>query len=577
MSRQLGLSATASQREIAWLFLSALLCSIAISSVVFAQLENAPVVNPVYDFLKRMEIKGVIPEYSDAILPISRREVAELLKTIGQHASELTAIEREMLRDFEVEFAQELGLGADKRDVLIAGEGGFSERISALSSDKEKFLYAWQDSANSFFGDVPLSMDVRGVRGDSRNQSVASVFSFAPRIRGTLRQRLGYYLQVTNGQIIGNRGVALLDSTIRRNRELLDVPTARSFNFVEGYFKVDADVLTLQVGRERMLWGYGASDKLIISDNAPVLDYGRIDVRLGNFRYTFLHSWLLGSARTITSGYSGLGDASIDSKYLVAHRFELSFLHVLDLGISELVVYSRRFPELAYLNPVNIFKAVEPEQHDRDNSLLGADLRLHPFSDVELYGTLLIDDIVVSKLGSRFYANEFAFTVGADYIEPGGLEDTDILLEYTRIDPYVYSHHIPENSFTHDQFIIGNHLGPNSDDVFARASYRLSRKWKASLEMELSRHGDNIMDATGNLVRNVGGSALYGHRAFDADDVSFLDGILMKTYFFRVTSVYEIFNEFFLDLKYEFRRQRNVSIGRTFDDHSLFIQLRFGV
>ena len=577
MSRQLGLSATASQREIAWLFLSALLCSIAISTVVFAQLESVPVANPVYDFLKRMEVKRVITRYPDAVLPLSRRDVAEFLKTIDKHRSDITATERNVLDDFKVEFAHELGLGTENRFVVFSGEGGLSETISGLTSDKEKFLYAWQDSSNTFFTDLLLSADFRGTSGDSRAKSGASVVGLGPRFRGTLRNRIGYELQVTNEQIIGNREVALLDSTIRHNRELIDVPTARSLNFIESYLKVDADVLTLQIGRERLLWGYGVSDKLIVSDNAPDFDFGKIDAQVGSFRYMFFHGWLQGPTQTVIGRYSGVPEALVGSKYLAGHRFELSFPRLFDFGLSELIVYSRRSLELAYLNPVNLFKEIEPELHDRDNSFISTDFQLHTFSNLELYGTLLIDDIVLSKLGSRFYANEFAFTVGGNYIEPAGLENADLVLEYTRIDPYVYSHHIPENSFTHDQFIIGNHLGPNSDDVFTRASYRFSRKWKASLEMELSRHGDNIMDVRGNLVRNVGGSALYGHRAFDADDVSFLDGILTKTYSFRITSVYEIFNEFFLDLKYEFRRQRNVSIGRTFDDHSLFIQLRFDV
>lgn len=577
MSGPSGLSPTRARRKLASLFFSAFICSIAISSFVFAQIENVPAANPVYDFLKRMEVKGVITQYPDAVLPLSRREVAEFLKTIDRHRSGLTLTERDVLDDFKVEFAHELGLGTENRFVVLSGEGGLSETISGLTSEKEKFLYAWQDSSNSFFTDLLLSTDLRAVSGDSRTKSGASTVDLGPRFRGTLKNRIGYYLQVTNGQIIGNREVALLDSTIRMNRELLDVPTARSFNFVEGYFKVDADILTLQVGRERLLWGYGANDKLIVSDNAPVFDYGKIDVQVGNFRYMFFHSWLLGPTQLVTGGYSGISEAVVGSKYLAAHRFELSFPRLFDFGLSELIVYSRRSPDLAYLNPVNVFKGVEPQLHDRDNSLISTDLQLHTWSNFELYGTLLIDDIVLSKVGSRFFGNQFAFTVGGNYIEPVGLENADIVLEYTRIDPYVYSHHIPENSYTNDQFVIGNHLGPNSDDMFARFSYRFSRKLKTSLEVERTRHGDNIVDAAGNLIRNVGGSALYGHRAIDALDVTFLDGILTKIYFVRLKAVYEIFNELFLDLRYEYRHEKNVSFGRTFNDHFLFIQLRFDI
>ncbi len=551
------------------------LLAIFLPKTVLSQLENVPTNNQVYEFLKRMEVKGVITEYPDAVLPLSRREIAGFLKTIDQHRKEITTTEQNLLDDFKVEFAHELGLGNEHRFVLFSGEGDVSEKISGLGSDKEKFLYAWQDSSNTFFVDLLLSSDVRAVSGDSRNRSAASTFVFGPRFRGTLKNKLGYYFQVTNGQIIGNREVALLDTALHASQELRVSSTTRSFNFVEGYFKVDADILTLQIGRERLLWGYGVNDKLIVSDNAPFLDYAKIDVRVGSFRYMFFHSWILGTPQIVTSGYSGFPDIIINSKFFVAHRFELSFPRVLDFGLSELIVYSRRFPELAYLNPVNLFKDIEPQQHDRDNSLISTDLQLHTIPNVELYGTLLIDDIVLSKLGSKFFGNQFAFTIGASYIEPLGLENGDFVLEFTRIDPYVYSHHIPENSYTNDQFVIGHHLGPNSDDWFFRGSYRFSRKWKASFELERSRHGDNFLDVNGNLLRNVGGSALYGHRSFDDLDAPFLDGILIKTYFFRLKSLYEIFNELFLDIRYEYRLQKNVTSSKSFTDHFFFLQLRF--
>ncbi len=543
--------------------------------IVLSQVENVPTNNQVYEFLKRMEVKGVISGYPDAVLPLSRREVAEFLKIINQNRSKITTTEQNLLDDFKVEFAHELGLGNENRFVFFSGHGDVSEKISGSGSGKEKFLYAWQDSSNTFFVDLLLSSDVRVASGDSRNRSAASTFVFGPRFRGTLKNKLGYYFQVTNGQIIGNREVALLDTALHASQELRVSSTTRSFNFVEGYFKVDADILTLQIGRERLLWGYGVNDKLIVSNNAPFLDYAKIDVRVGSFRYMFFHSWVLGTARIDTNVYSGIPEAIINSKFLVAHRFELSFPRVLDFGLSELIVYSRRFPELAYLNPVNLFKDVEPQQHDRDNSLISTDLKLHAITNAELYGTLLIDDITLSKLGSKYFGNQFAFTVGASYIEPLGIENADLALEYTRIDAYVYSHNIPENNYTNDQFVIGHHLGPNSDDWFFRGSYRFSKKWKASFELERSRHGDNFMDANGNLLKNVGGSALYGHRAFDSPDAPFLDGILIKTYFFRLKSLYEIFNELFLDIRYEYRLQKNVTSSKSFTDHFFFLQLRF--
>jgi hypothetical protein len=243
-------------------------------------------------------------------------------------------------------------------------------------------------------------------------------------------------------------------------------------------------------------------------------------------------------------------------------------------GLGEMVIYSRRFPDLAYLNPVNFYKTIEPEFHNRDNALMTTELSVYLKPNLELFGSFLLDDIEYSKLGSDYYGNKFAYNVGFSYIEPAGILDTDLAFEYIKIDPYVYSHQIPENNYTHDQINIGNALGPNSESLWLRGSYRPSHRVRLSVEGERHQHGDNIYDASGNLVKNVGGDVLFGKRQIDSNSAPFLDGIRTKTYRVALNAVYEFVNEWFLDFRYEYRVQKNVSLGKTSKDHLLFFQLR---
>ena len=46
-------------------------------SIVSAQVENVPIQNQVYEFLNRMGVRGILPLYSNTMVPISRREVAD--------------------------------------------------------------------------------------------------------------------------------------------------------------------------------------------------------------------------------------------------------------------------------------------------------------------------------------------------------------------------------------------------------------------------------------------------------------------------------------------------------------------
>ena len=95
------------------------------------------------------------------------------------------------------------------------------------------------------------------------------------------------------------------------------------------------------------------------------------------------------------------------------------------------------------------------------------------------------------------------------------------------------------------------------------------------MEVERQRHGDNIYDRAGNLVKNCGGDVLFGKRQIDLNDAPFLDGVLTKTYRVAFRALYEFVNEWFLDFQYEYRYQENVSFGKTHKDHFLFLQLRF--
>ena len=73
---------------------------VAAPSALLGQAENVPVRNPVYLFLDRMESRGILTKYFDAILPLSRSEVAMHLSTIAAAESSLSREEKEFLSDY---------------------------------------------------------------------------------------------------------------------------------------------------------------------------------------------------------------------------------------------------------------------------------------------------------------------------------------------------------------------------------------------------------------------------------------------------------------------------------------------
>jgi hypothetical protein len=552
-----------------------ILCfSIFLPFHAYAQLENVPVENPVYEFLKRMQVKGLIQGYNSAVLPVSRREVAQYLEKAIQQKDKMTQAENGMLDDFLIEFEFDMKHQTQESDVILSGSE--LSKIADIFTDKEKYLCAWHDSSNSLFMDFLFSTEQRGIRGGTRGNSGVTLFNWGGRVRGVLGGTLGYYLEATNGQLVGDKDFALSDISLKEIYKINE-PGSMNFDVTEGYLKWDAKFLDIQLGRERILWGVGYGDRLIVSKNPPPMDFVRVEATLGVFRYSFVHCSLLGRKNLRVRDSLAGPEPIINAKYMAAHRLDIGIGSDLDIGITEMVVYSKRFPDLAYLNPLVFYKSVEHSLQDRDNAFIVIDAQSRFIPKVELSASLFIDDIDFSRLGTNWYGNELAYQAGFSYVEPIGVQDLDLRFDYTRINPYVYSHHLVDNDYSTNGFVIGHHLGPNSDDTMLRIAYRYSSRLSGSLTYEYERHGSNIRGLDGSLIRNVGGDYLQGHRTVDSEEVTFLDGMLMKISHLRFNVLYEPFNEFLIEAEYEMRRTSDGTLERIDVDNLLFIRLKIDI
>ena len=79
------------------------------NSAALSQNVYEPVNSPVYNFLERLTIKGII-DFNSAIKPITRKEIAGYLLQADSMAGELTELERRELEFYGEEFADEINM-----------------------------------------------------------------------------------------------------------------------------------------------------------------------------------------------------------------------------------------------------------------------------------------------------------------------------------------------------------------------------------------------------------------------------------------------------------------------------------
>ena len=552
-----------------------------VNSVAFPQAETVPANHPVYAFLKRMEVKGLIERYHDAVLPLSRKEVARLLDESLLQASHMPPAERGRLREFLSEFQYDIHGSVNGFSATLGAEGELADSVSrGFLERRERFLFLHADSSATLFLNLLFDADARRISGAALGTDQAQYVQLGVRARGTLLDHLGYSVTATNAQFWGSRELLARDPLISQSHAL-SVTNIQNFDFEEGSVRYDGGVVSAQVGRERILWGSGYSQKMIFSDNARIFDFIRADVAYKALRYTFLHAWLLGTESHLTfslptdSG-SMHTEPVIADKYVAAHRLELSFPGVMDIGAQEMVVYSNRSVDLGYLTPLSLFESVQRSRGERDNVFWALDVQTHFLDNIEFSGTILYDDINVPDMFTDKWSDRYAWQVGMFYADPFSMPNTNIIVEYTRVEPYTFSHgRSRDDNYTSLGAMLGTSVGPNGDAMAVRMDYLPLRNLSFSLGVIFERHGMNIVDSTGKVIRNVGGDVLFPFRdGVDSERKAFLSGTKVRNRRLEFSALWEIVNQCWFEVRYKFDSMEEAVTTQRAENNQISMHLR---
>jgi len=536
----------------------------------FPQQENVPIDHQVYAFIKEMSVKNILGFIHDDNPNLSRAEVKKYLETIAVQSNELSQTEKKLLKKYQDEFYDDK---ADSTNTfqLFGSEAGFSKTGNDFFSDKLKYVYAYRGEGVNYY----LNVLGRAVFGQNFKPFINNswLYDIGFRFRGTLFDKLGYSLTVQKGGVSGSSVFApTLDPRLRYNFKYVEnFENISNYDFTEGYLRYYTEPLkdmslSFQIGREKIKFGYGYGSKLVLSGDHPVLDFVKINFDYGVFSFTSLHA-------------STAGEFNIDrelnyTKFIAMNRFKLHFNNVIEFGLGENIIYSGRGIDLAYLNPFAFYKFEEMSLQDRDNGALWLDFQTHFIKNFELQGTYFLDDNPLGNLQDfSNFINKTGYQLGAFWYSPFSISDLSIVLEYTRIRPYVYTHNNPKNTYTAWNQILGHRIGPNSDEIFTRVAYNINEWIRFNFEYQYIRHGENIYNSQGALSFNAGGDAFVPHRDnIDPVQIEFLDGERINTNIFTLDFRFELVRQIVFNIV--FREIIKKNITRDISDNSSYAYLK---
>jgi hypothetical protein len=107
------------------------------------------------------------------------------------------------------------------------------------------------------------------------------------------------------------------------------------------------------------------------------------------------------------------------------------------------------------------------------------------------YTTLFIDEIRSSEMFNRSKSrNQIGFNFGASI--------TDLILpyltigtEYTRINPFVYQNLIPAQTYTNQNYLMGDWIGQNADRLTAWVKYNPMPRLSTKIRLDYIRKGED--------------------------------------------------------------------------------------
>lgn len=322
------------------------------------------------------------------------------------------------------------------------------------------------------------------------------------------------------------------------------------------HFNVTKSVdVTFGHGRNRI--GNGIRSLLLSDFSSPYL-YLKINSQFGPISYQNLFAELSAENRSFNSV-----DHLLDKKYMASHFLNIRINKRWNLGIFESVIFGRKNGfELQYLNPVILYRGVEQSLGSPDNVLLGLQSEIIASSSLKIYGQLLFDEFVLSRIfgtPSGWWGNKYSMQLGFFYFDLLKIKNLDFQAEFNSIRPYTYSFRDSIANYSHNYQSLAHPLGSNLNEIIFRINYRPTARTNYQFNFLHYMKGIDINDL------NYGGNFLKSNaqRVMDFDN-RIGQGQKVKIFKMEVNASYRLWKGIYIDLDLGYRFNQLNKIEKSY-------------
>jgi hypothetical protein len=379
--------------------------------------------------------------------------------------------------------------------------------------------------------------------------------------RGRIANKVGFSTTITDNK---ERGPLFFQNRINEFNAVPGVGYYKSFKTTgvsyfdaRGYVTFNATkYINIQFGYDKNFIGDGYRS-LFLSDDANSYLFMKVNTKIWKFNYQNLFLEL-------KPQFSKTGDNLLDRKYAVMHHLSINLNHWLNIGLFESIVFARQtYFDFEYLNPIIFLRYVEGNVGSPDKAHVGFDFKANVAHHFQFYGQFLLDEFIAKEItkNNGYWANKYAYQIGAKYIDAFKIKNLDLQIESNRVRPFTYSHYDSLTNYTHYNQFLAHPLGANFQEFIGIIKYQPAPRWYINARAIYYYQG---LDSAGE---NFGSNPfeLYTSRT---KNYGYFVGSGNKSKVFNATFVlsYEIKENLFIEASYLYHK--NTIANPSTENHS---------
>jgi hypothetical protein len=520
---------------------------------VFAQTTYIPDGSKEYNIIDRLEIKQttnpVLNFSSDK--PFSRKAIVPAVEKIDSldsaNGSNLTTVDRYNMH----------ALLMDNSEWVTGSKESFLSKKpiwNALYVTKPNLLEV--NTKDFFLALNPIIYFQVGK--ESGNDENIFLNKRGVTVRGRIANKIGFSSTISENQ---ERGPSFFQDRVAQYNAVPGVgfykkfkKTAFDYFDARGYVTFNATkYIDIQFGYDKNFIGDGYRS-LFLSDDANSYLFLKLNTRIWKLNYQNLFMELM-------PPFTKTGDYLLVRKYAAMHHLSMNVTKWLNIGLFESIMFGRsQYFDFEYLNPIIFLRYVEGNVGSPDKAHVGFDFKANAAHHFQFYGQFLLDEFILKEIkqNNGYWANKYAFQLGAKYVDAFTIKNLDLQIESNRVRPYTYSHYDSATNYTHYNQFLAHPLGANFQEFIGIAKYQPAPKWYINVRgiyyyQGLDSAGLNFGGNPFELYQTRNGD--YGHYVGSGRKVKCLNATLQVSY--------ELKENLFIDGGYLFRKFTSLPTSNT--------------